>query len=172
MDASSNHEERENRDLAGFVEAPAANDKFTCLVPVCSLEAAAGLWGPETAPEEIGWAEAAGASIKPDMFIARVRDHTMEPNIKDGSRNLFCPCPQGSREGRIGLAQFNSMSDPENGGRFTVKKYHAKKTVSEGAWHHERIELLPVNPNNDPIPVAPQEGPEMVVVWESVGGIN
>ena len=72
VDASPNHEERENRDIPGFVEAPAANDKFTRLVPIYSLEAAAGLWGPETAPEEIGWAEAAGTSIKPGMFIARV----------------------------------------------------------------------------------------------------
>jgi hypothetical protein len=44
----------------------------------------------------------------------------MEPKIRDGSRNLFRPCPQGSREGNIVLVQFNSMDDPENGGRFTV----------------------------------------------------
>ncbi|MCX6877619.1 MAG: DEAD/DEAH box helicase family protein [Verrucomicrobia bacterium] len=172
VDASPNTEDRENRDIPGFVEAPAAKDKFTRLVPVYSLEAAAGLWGPETAPEEIGWAEAAGAPIRPGMFIARVRGHSMDPKIKDGSWNLFRPCPQGSREGRIVLVQFNSMGDPENGGRFTVKKYHSSKTVSEDAWHHERIELLPLNPNCDPISVAPHEGPEMVVVGEWVASID
>ena len=83
----------------------------------------------------------------------------MEPKIKDGSWNLFRPCPQGSREGRIVLVQFNSMGDPENGGRFTVKKYHSVKTLSEDAWQHDRIELLPLNPDYDPIPVAPHEGP-------------
>ena len=106
------------------------------------------------------------------MFIARVRGHSMEPKIKDGSWNLFRPCPQGSREGRIVLVQFNSMGDPENGGRFTVKKYHSAKTVSEDAWQHDRIELLPLNPDYDPIPVAPHEGPEMVVVGEWVASID
>ena len=45
------------------------------------------------------------------MFIARVRGHSMEPKIQDGSRNLFRPCPAGSREGRIVLVQFNSMAN-------------------------------------------------------------
>jgi SOS-response transcriptional repressor LexA len=165
-------EERENHDLPGFIETPAAKEKFTRLVPVYNLEAAAGLWGPESSPEEIGWAGAAGTAIKPGMFIARVRGHSMEPKIKDGSWNLFRPCPQGSREGRIVLVQFNSMGDPENGGRFTVKKYHATKTVSEDAWQHDRIELLPLNPDYQPIPVAPHEGPEMVVVGEWVSSIG
>ena len=165
-------EERENRDLPGFVEAPVAKEKFTRLVPVYSLEAAAGLWGPETTPEEIGWAEAAGATIKPGMFIARVRGHSMEPKIKDGSWNLFRPCPQGSREGRIVLVQFNSMGDPESGGRFTVKKYHSAKTVSEDAWQHDHIELLPLNPDYDPITVGPHEGTEMAVVGEFVASIG
>ncbi len=165
-------EERENRDLPGFIETPAAKDKFTRLVPVYSLEAAAGLWGQETAPEEIGWAEAAGASIKPGMFIARVRGHSMEPKIKDGSWNLFRERPQGSREGRIVLVQFNSMGDPENGGRFTVKKYHSAKTVSEDTWQHDHIELLPLNPDYNPIHVAPHDGPEMVVVGEWLSSIE
>ena len=165
-------EERENRNLPGFVETPTSKDKFTRLVPVYSLEAAAGLWGPETVPEEIGWAEAAGATIKPGMFIARVHGHSMEPKIKDGSWNLFRPCPQGSREGRIVLVQFNSMGEPEKGGRFTVKKYRSAKTISEDVWQHDRIELLPLNANYDPIPVAPHEGPEMVVVGEWVASID
>ena len=64
------------------------------------------------------------------------------------------------------------MGDPENGGRFTVKKYHSAKTVSEDAWRHDRIELLPLNPDYDPIPVSPHEGPEMVVIGEWVASID
>jgi superfamily II DNA or RNA helicase/diadenosine tetraphosphate (Ap4A) HIT family hydrolase/SOS-response transcriptional repressor LexA len=158
--------------LPRFIESPAAKDRYTRLVPVFSLEAAAGLWGPEGAPDEIGWAEAPGASIKPGMFIARVRGHSMEPRIKDGSWNLFRPCPQGSREGRIVLVQFNSMGDPENGGRFTVKKYHSSKTVTEEGWHHNHIELRPLNPDYDPIIVAPDEGADMAVVGEWVESID
>lgn len=129
-------EERENRVLPGFVDEPADEERFSRLVPVYSLQAAAGLWGPETAPEETGWAEAAGATIKPGMFIARVR------------------------------------GDLENGGRFTVKKYHSAKSVTEDGWKHEQIEFLPLNPDYDPIIVAPHEGPEMVVVGEWVSSID
>jgi superfamily II DNA or RNA helicase/diadenosine tetraphosphate (Ap4A) HIT family hydrolase/HKD family nuclease len=175
VDASPHTEEseqRENRDLPGFVEAPAAKEKFTRLVPVYSLEAAAGLWGPETAPEEIGWAEAAGTSIKPGMFIARVCGHSMEPKIKDGSWNLFREGLQGSRNGKIVLVQFKSRGDLENGGRFTVKKYHSVKRVTEDEWSHEHIELLPLNRDYNPIIVTPHEAPEMVVVGEWVSSID
>ena len=160
------------RDLPGFVESPAAKDQLIDLVPVYSLEAAAGLWGPETTPEEIGWAEAPGIAIEPDMFIARVCGHSMEPKIKDGSWNLFRCCPAGSRKGRIVLVQFNSMGDPENGGRFTVKKYQSVKRVTEDDWKHEHIELVPLNHDYDPIIVTPHEATEMVVVGEWVSSIE
>ena len=165
-------DELEPHDLPGFVNVPPTEDPSNRLVPVYSLEAAAGLWGPENTPEEIGWAEATGASIQPGMFIARVRGHSMEPRIQDGSWNLFRPCPAGSREGRIVLVQFNSIGDPENGGRFTVKKYHSIKTVSEDTWQHHRIELLPINPNYEPIHVGPHEAPEMIVVGEWLTSID
>jgi superfamily II DNA or RNA helicase/diadenosine tetraphosphate (Ap4A) HIT family hydrolase/HKD family nuclease/SOS-response transcriptional repressor LexA len=165
-------EEPENHDLPGFVETPADKDKFTRLVPVYSLEAAAGLWGPETAPKEIGWAEATGAKIKPGMFIARVCGHSMEPKIQDGSWNLFRLSPPGSRKGNIVLVQFKSRGDLENGGRFTVKKYQSVKRVTELGWSHEHIELLPLNRDYDPIIVTPHEAPEMVVVGEWVSSIE
>ena len=164
--------DQEESDLPGFVEVPANKDKFTRLVPVYSLQAAAGLWGPESAPEEIGWAEAGGVKIKPGMFIAKVCGRSMEPKIKDGSWNLFRPCPAGSREGRIVLVQFNSMGDPENGGRFTVKKYHSVKSEAEEGWRHEEIELRPLNPDFAPILVAQHEGAEMVVVGDWVSSIG
>jgi SOS-response transcriptional repressor LexA len=172
VEAIDESEDHDIRKLPGFVDEPANEEKLISLVPVYSLEAAAGLWGPESSPEEIGWAEPAGISIKPGMFIARVCGHSMEPKIRDGSWNLFRRCPQGSREGRIVLVQFNSMGDPENGGRFTVKKYHSQKTITEDSWHHEQIELLPLNPDFSPIPVAPHEGSEMVVVGEWVTSID
>jgi SOS-response transcriptional repressor LexA len=64
------------------------------------------------------------------------------------------------------------MGDPENGGRFTVKKYHSTKIVTEDTWKHEHIELLPLNPDYSPIIVAPHEAAEMVVVGEWVASIN
>lgn len=85
--------------------------------------------------------------------------------------NCTRPFPRGSREDRVDLVQFNSMGDPENGGRFTVKRYHSAKTASEDAWQHDRIELLPLNPDYEPILVALHEGPEMVVVGEWVASV-
>lgn len=49
---------------------------------------------------------------------------------------------------------------------------HSAKTVAEDTSQHDRIELLPLNPNYGPIPVAPREGPEMVVVGEWVASID
>jgi hypothetical protein len=59
---------------------------------------------------------------------------------------LFRPCPAGSREGPIVLVQFASLGTGENGGRFTVKKYHSEKTFTADGWRHDRIQFLPLNP--------------------------
>lgn len=170
-DSASVTRNQKERDLPGFTEQPDVKEQFTRFVPVYSLQAAAGLWGPEMSPVEIGWAEAPGVSIKSGMFIAKVLGKSMEPKIKDGSWCLFRPCPQGSREGRVVLIQFSSRGDLENGGRFTVKKYHSVKSVSEDGWKHERIQLLPINPEYDAITIEPHEGAEMIVVGEFVTSI-
>jgi hypothetical protein len=86
--------------------APPPSSRFTTHVPVYDLTAAAGFWGPESVPEEIGWTEVPGVAVKPGMFVARVTGMSMEPLIPDGSWCLFRPCPAGSREGRIVLVQF------------------------------------------------------------------
>ena len=166
--ANSETEDHGNRDLPGFEDEPSEQDKFTRLVPVYNIEAAAGLWGPETTPREIGWAEAAGASIKPGMFIARVRGHSMEPKVSDGSWCLFRPCPAGRRAGRIVLVQLKSNGDSENGGRFTIKKYDSVIRVTEDEWSHEQIELLPRNRDYDPIQIDPNETSEMLIAGEYV----
>ena len=95
----------------------------------------------------------------------------MEPKIRDGSWGLFRPCPAGSREGRLVLVQFNSLGDPENGGRYTVKKYHSTKRATEAGWEHQRIQLLPLNPAYPAIEVDPEEAASMVVVGEWIAAL-
>jgi SOS-response transcriptional repressor LexA len=90
----------------------------------------------------------------------------MEPLIPDGSWCLFRPCPAGSREGRIVLVQFASLGAGENGGRFTVKKYHSEKTVTVDGWRHDRIQLLPLNPAFEPIALEPEDAGELLVAGE------
>ena len=91
---------------SGSAPTPVSTSNNTTHVPVYDLTTAAGFWGPESQPEEIGWTEVPGAAVKPGMFVARVTGTSMEPLIPDGSWCLFRPCPAGSREGRIVLVQF------------------------------------------------------------------
>ncbi len=138
--------------------------------PVYDPTAAAGIWGPESVQEEIGWTEVPGVAVKPGMFVARVMGTSMEPLIPDGSWCLFRPCPAGSREGRIVLVQFASLGAGENGGRFTVKKYHSELStdlaVTADCWRHDRIEFLPVNPAFEPITLEPEDAGHLAIVGE------
>ena len=146
--------------------SPPPASRFTTRVPVYDLTAAAGFWGPESVPEEIGWTEVLGVAVNPGMFVARVTGTSMEPLIPDGSWCLFRPCPAGSREGRIVLVQFASLGAGENGGRFTVKKYHSEKTVTADGWRHDRIQLLPLNPAFEPITLEPEDAADVMMVGE------
>ena len=142
--------------------------RYTTHVPVYDLTAAAGFWGPESMPEEIGWTELSGVSLKPGMFVALVTGTSMEPLIPDGSWCLFRPCPAGSREGRIVLVQLGTDGSGENGGRFTVEKYHSEKTVTADGLRHDRIQLLPVNPAFKPIEIEAENAEDLVIVGEYV----
>jgi hypothetical protein len=90
----------------------------------------------------------------------------MEPLIPDGSWCLFRPCPAGSREGRIVLVQLGTDGAGENGGRFTVKKYHSTKTVTADGWRHTSLQLLPVNPAFEPIEIEPENADDLLMVGE------
>jgi len=149
-----------------LLKSPPPASRFTTHVPVYDLTAAAGFWGPESVPEEIGWTEVPGVAMKPGMFVARVTGTSMEPLVLDGSWCLFRPCPAGSREGRIVLVQFASLGSAENGGRFTVKKYHSEKTVTADGWRHSAIQLLPLNPAHEPIALEPEEAADLTIVAE------
>ncbi len=89
------------------------------------LAADGGTWEPKNRAGNSNRSVVPGVAAKPRMFVAWVSGAAMEPLIPDGSWCLFRPCPAGSREGRIVLVQFVSLSAGENGDRFTVKKYHS-----------------------------------------------
>ena len=96
----------------------------------------------------------------------------MEPLIPDGSWGLFRPCAAGSREGRILLVQFNTLGAGENGGRFTVKKYHSDKTVTDDGWRHSSVQLLPVNPAFEPITLEPEDVSDLTIIGELVAQLT
>jgi SOS-response transcriptional repressor LexA len=152
----------------GFRQTVSSRSQFISWAPVYSLQAAAGLWGPEQTPEPIGWARVPGQRLGEDMFIAQVRGRSMEPRIQDGSWCLFRKCSAGSREGRIVLVQFRSQTDPELGSRHTVKRYHSVKQPQDGSWQHQSIQLQPLNPEFPPINVTAEEAAEMRVVADFI----
>jgi len=164
-------------DDANIVEiqnsVPGKN-QYTTHVPVYDLFVAAGDWGSESRPTAVGWIPVRDHHLEPGMFAAQVTGHSMEPRIPTGSWCLFRPCPAGSREGRLLLVQVNTHLDPEDGGRYTVKRYHSTKRLGENGWTHQTIELQPLNP--DPayksIPITKEDADSIRVVGEFVGVIS
>nr|WP_144058947.1 DEAD/DEAH box helicase family protein [Rhodopirellula sp. SWK7] len=142
--------------------------KYYTHAPVYDLTAAAGQWGPEGVPAEIGWIAVPNQKLSEGMFAARVTGHSMEPRIPSDSWCLFRPITAGSRNGKLSLVQVNTHADPEDGGRYTVKRYHSTKRVTEDGWQHETIELQPLNNEYQPIQVSAELADELRVIGEFV----
>ena len=142
--------------------------EYSTHVPVYDLSAAAGDWGPEGSANQIGWIHVPTRPLRKGMFVVQAIGQSMEPRIPSGSWCLFRPCPSGSREGRLILVQVNTNAAPEDGGRYTVKRYHSTKQPSEDGWEHQTIELQPLNPNCQPIPISADEAESIRVVGEFV----
>lgn len=102
------------------------------------------------------------------MFVAQVFGHSMEPTIPDRAWCLFKKPGAGTRQNKIVLVQFNSLGDPETGGRFTVKRYRSEKGVTEEGWEHQTIRLLPLNPEYLPMEIRSDQAHEVLVVGEWV----
>ena len=101
------------------------------------------------------------------MFVAKVIGKSMEPAIRDGSYCLFVGPVAGTRQGKTVLVQLRDASDPETGGRYTVKRYSSQKAASEeGAWRHIRITLRPNNPDFPPIELTVEDEDNVRVIAE------
>lgn len=140
--------------LLGVDDASVEAEAFKTLLPVYSIEAAAGYFGDGKSVDLLGWVRADGfGRLSEDMFVARAIGNSMEPRIHDGDYVVFRAQPAGSRQGKIVLAR-GPVEDPEIGGPFTVKRYSSEKAASsDGEWRHTRIVLSPLNPEFQPIVV-------------------
>lgn len=139
--------------LYSLDDARAKSLAFRTLLPLYSLQAAAGYFGTGMAVDPEGWIDVSGeVTIDRDMFVARVVGRSMEPLIRDGELCVFRAKPRGSRQGKIVLIQYRGPADPETGGSFTVKRYRSVKLLREdGTWQHEKITLEPLNEEFRPI---------------------
>ncbi len=144
------------REVAGA--RPSRVVPFVTHVPVYSLRAAAGKFGPEMEvdqePED--WIPApAGIRSLEDHFACYVFGRSMEPRIPDGSLCLFRRIPAGSRQGKLVLVRHRGAS--ESGGEFTVKRYRSEKVVEEGDWRHTQVVLEPLNPEFPVLELGPDD---------------
>jgi DUF2075 family protein len=133
---------------------PASKDRYVTCVPLVPLEAAAGAFGDpqHIADEDFEWcAVESRHPLGSGMFVARVVGKSMEPRIPDGAYCLFQAPVEGTRQGKTVLVQMRDVIDPENGERYTVKRYESEKAKRGDSWRHTRITLKPVNPDFKPI---------------------
>jgi phage repressor protein C with HTH and peptisase S24 domain len=96
--------------------------EFRTHLPRYSLKAAAGKFLENQEVIEEGWIEAPeDLRLGPDMFVAEIVGHSMEPRIPDGSLCVFRYGVVGSRTGRLVLAE--QRDGGEN--RYAVKRYRS-----------------------------------------------
>lgn len=122
-------------------------------IPLYTLRAACGYFDDGQLPEEEGWVDATGLGFTPDPqrhFAVHAKGDSMLPKIKDGDICIFEWYNAGSRNGEIVLSQISEYDDAYDG-RYTIKRYHSEKTVTDEGWQHSKVELLPLNPDFDPI---------------------
>ncbi len=137
---------------------------FVTHVPVYSLQAAASKFSGSQDASETGWVEVRGHKLNPHMFVARVSGKSMEPRIPDGSWCLFRAHPEGSRRGKIVLAQHHGPADPETGGQYTVKLYDSEKHYADDTWGHKTITLRPINKDFQSLVLTPDGDDDPVQV--------
>lgn len=116
-------------------------------IPLYTLRAACGFFEDGEVPEEEGWVDVSGHGFTPDPkrhFVVHAKGSSMLPKIKDGDLCVFEWYRAGSRNGEIVLTQ-SSEFDSEYGGKYTIKKYHSEKVVTEVGWQHSKVELIPLN---------------------------
>jgi len=99
------------------------------LLPVYSLEAAAGYCSGVQQVEEEGWMEVPGRTLSAGMFLARGAGESMNRRIPNGRYCIFRAPVTGTRQGRVEVAQHRSIADPGHGGQYTVKVYESEKSI-------------------------------------------
>lgn len=117
-------------------------------IPLYPLRAACGRFEENEIPEVEGWVDASGLDFSPDKdkhFVIYAKGDSMLPIIHDGDLCVFEWYTGGSREGEIVLTQ-SCDYDPDYDGKYTIKRYHSEKLISEDSWQHSKVQLLPLNP--------------------------
>lgn len=152
------------------VVSPGERTSVPCVRLFPNLKAAAGVF-LSSSEDECEWVELP-ETFKPsaDLFIVQIQGESMNRRIPSGSWCLFNRNTKGSRQEKIVLVQHASISDPENGGSYTVKRYRSVKRASGEEWSHESITLWPESSDRSflPIQIRSTEGDGFAVLGEFV----
>ena len=143
---------------------PSRDQRYKTCVPRIDLEIAAGDFNDDQLPEFEEWVEVnASQALRKGMFVARVVGQSMEPLIPDGAYCLFRFKVPHLRSEMVGLFQRHSVTDPELGGRFTIKRLKVSTQLDPEEGRRRVTTLVPENPAFEPIPV---EGDDVKFVAE------
>lgn len=137
-----------------FTEVPINNViPFKNAIPLVPLKAAAGVFGDIFDVKEQTWVKPnTFKKLEKGMFIAQVVGKSMEPKIPDGAYCLFKGPVEGSRTGRDLLMQHRSITDPDHGGSYTVKRFDSGKVTGKLTLNRKgTIFLRPLNHEYEPI---------------------
>ena len=139
-------------------------------IPLYTIRAACGYFGEGRLPEEEGWVDATGLGFTPDPqrhFAVHAKGDSMLPKIKDGDICIFEWYNAGSRNGEIVLSQISEYDDAYDG-RYTIKRYHSEKTVTDEGWQHSKVELQPLNLDFDPIELSEDDDVRTIGIFKCV----
>jgi SOS-response transcriptional repressor LexA len=143
------------------------------VVPVYSVQAAAGYFGEGDKVESLGHIrpKIKGLSKPEELFVVQAKGHSMLPLIKNGDHLLMRANPGGSRQGKIVLAQYVGPADPDFGGAYTVKVYDSKKEASKSSdsWIHSEVTLKPLNDSYEPIVFRKEKAEGVSILAECLG---
>lgn len=147
-------------------------------VPLIDLKLAAGLFSETQLvdSDSAEWVELPDL-YRPQagMFIAQVIGESMNRRIPNGAWCLFRANPQGTRAGKVVVAQHRSIEDPEFGGSYTIKLYSSEKYAGpDDSWHHTRVTLSPdsTDPTFKPILFGPEAAGAVHIVAELIGVLD
>lgn len=139
-------------------------------IPLYTIRAACGYFGEGRLPEEEGWIDASGLGFTPDPkrhFAVHAKGDSMLPKIKDGDICIFEWYSAGSRNGEIVLSQISEYDDAYDG-RYTIKRYHSEKTVTDEGWQHSKVELQSLNPDFAPIELSEDDDVRTIGIFKCV----
>lgn len=153
---------------------PEPAQRYVTCVPLIPLKIAAGTFSETQGLDDSDceWVALDGPTRPAaGLFVAQVVGESMNRRIPNGAWCLWRANPGGSRQGKIVLAQHRDISDPELGGRYTVKVYESEKVASDnGIWRHAVVRLKPASndPSFQPILLENLEDGELTIVAEFI----